>query len=235
MIARCTSIQQSGWLALRDALWTGCTSAEQLSEMAAIVANPTRLAAFVAYADAGLAVGLAEAALRTDYVNGARSTPVAFLEGLYVAPDHRRKGIAAALVAEVERWAVGIGSTELASDAALENPASLAVHDALGFRETERVAFFSKALVSEGPSASASARSSGSTLPKANVTCPACGGPNDCAPARSGSFDTPCWCADLAVDPAAIAALLDGKRPGSCLCRRCLSNLSGTAIARQRS
>lgn len=222
MISRCASIQQCGWLALRDALWPGCTSAEQLSEMAAIVANPTRFAAFVACADAGLAVGLAEAALRTDYVNGARSTPVAFLEGLYVAPDHRRKGIAAALVAEVERWALGIGCTELASDAALENHASLAVHEALGFRETERVVFFSKALVSQRP-------------PKANVTCPACGGPNDCAPARSGSFDTPCWCAELAVDPAAIAALLDGKRPGSCLCRRCLSNLPGTAIARQRS
>ena len=235
MISRCASIEQGGWLALRDALWPACTSAEQLSEMGAIVSSPTRFAAFVAYTDAGLAVGLAEAALRTDYVNGARSTPVAFLEGLYVARDHRGKGLAASLVAEVERWASSIGCTELASDAALENHASLAVHQALGFRETERVVFFCKALASEGPSESAAARASSSTLPKANVTCPACGGPNDCAPARRGSFDTPCWCAELAVDPAAIAALLDGKRPGSCLCRRCLSSLPGTANARQRS
>ena len=221
MISRCASVGQSGWLALRDALWPGCTLAEQQSEMAVIVADPTRFAAFVAYADGGVAVGLAEAALRTDYVNGATSTPVAFLEGLYVEPDRRGQGIAASLVDEVERWALSIGCTELASDAALENHASLAVHQALGFRETERVVFFSKALGSERP-------------PTANVTCPACGAQNDCAPARSGSFDTPCWCAELAVDPAAIAALLDGKRPRSCLCRRCLSNLPGTAIA-QRS
>ena len=234
MISRCASVGQSGWLALRDALWPGCTLAEQRSEMAAIVASPTRFAAFVAYAEAGLAVGLAEAALRTDYVNGARSTPVAFLEGLYVAPEHRGQGLAASLVDEVERWALSIGCTELASDAALENDASLAVHQALGFRETERVVFFSKSLVSERPSKTAPDRVPAPTLPQANVTCPACGGPNDCAPARSGSFDTPCWCAELAVDPAAIAALLDGKRAGSCLCRRCLSNLPRTAIA-QRS
>jgi len=50
--------------------------------------------------------------------------------------------LARALIAEVERWAVGLGCTELASDAALANTGSHAMHRALGFAETERVVFF---------------------------------------------------------------------------------------------
>jgi len=62
--------------------------------MAAIIAAPERCAAFLADRN-----GLAEAAIRTDYVNGTVSTPVAFLEGLYVRPEARRRGAAAELVA----------------------------------------------------------------------------------------------------------------------------------------
>jgi hypothetical protein len=47
--------------------------------------------------------------------------------------------------------------------------------------------------------------------------------PNECAPARSGSFDTPCWCASVTVSPAALAAVPDAQRGVSCLCRRCAS------------
>ena len=58
-------------------------------------------------------------------------------------------------------------------------------------------------------------------LPKPNLQCPVCGGPNDCAPARSGKFETPCWCALVTVSSAPIAALSEGQRNQSCLCRRC--------------
>ena len=105
-----------------------------------------RFADFVAYSSSGEPIGVAEAALRTDYVNGTSSTPVAFLEGIYVLPDARRQGVAAALMQEVERWARESGCRELASDASLENQASHAVHRALGFEETERVLFFRKPL-----------------------------------------------------------------------------------------
>ena len=53
--------------------------------------------------------------------------------------------------------------------------------------------------------------------------CPLCGQPNDCAPARAGDFATTCWCADVAVDPAGLAALPASVRGGGCLCRRCLT------------
>ena len=60
--------------------------------MAEHLASPQRFADFVAYSAAGETVGLAEAALRSDYVNGTASTPVAFLEGIYVLPAARRHG-----------------------------------------------------------------------------------------------------------------------------------------------
>jgi len=46
----------------------------------------------------GTACGLCEAALRRDYVNSCSTTPAAFLEGIYVTPDHRRRDIARALI-----------------------------------------------------------------------------------------------------------------------------------------
>ena len=146
LIERCTSVEQLGWLELRQALWTDCATEVQLLEMAEHVAIPQRFADFVAYSDWGKPVGLAEAAMRTDYVNGTTSTPVAFLEGIYVLPESRRQGVAASLVAAVCGWARECGCDELASDAALENPLSHAVHRALGFEETERVVFFRKRL-----------------------------------------------------------------------------------------
>ncbi len=91
-------------------------------------------------------VGLAEAAVRHDYVNGAQTSPVVFLEGIYVVPSARRQGIAAQLIAAVSAWAAAAGYRELASDAQLENIASHALHAALGFEATERVVFFRKAL-----------------------------------------------------------------------------------------
>jgi aminoglycoside 6'-N-acetyltransferase I len=145
-IERCTSIEQSGWLTLRRALWPDGTTEEHLSEMSSFCANPERYAQFVAYTESDAAVGFVEAAVRTDYVNGTESNPVVFLEGLYVVPEARRQGVARALVAAIERWARDMGCREFASDALSENHVSHAVHRALGFEETERVVFFRKPL-----------------------------------------------------------------------------------------
>jgi hypothetical protein len=61
-------------------------------------------------------------------------------------------------------------------------------------------------------------------LPQPNVTCPLCGERNDCAPARSGSLDTSCWCTEVVVDPAALARLPESERNKVCLCRRCATS-----------
>ncbi|MDD9209714.1 aminoglycoside 6'-N-acetyltransferase [Aeromonas dhakensis] len=92
------------------------------------------------------AVAFADAALRHDYVNGCESSPVVYLEGVYVQPTSRRRGLAQALIAQVAQWGRELGCRELASDAAIDNLASQQLHQRLGFAETERVVFFKKAL-----------------------------------------------------------------------------------------
>ncbi|TWI65407.1 aminoglycoside 6'-N-acetyltransferase I [Pseudoduganella lurida] len=143
-IIPCTSIGQEGWLACRQALWPDTMAGEHLAEMRTALGDPDRYAQFMASATNGRALGFAEAALRMDYVNGTDSTPVAFVEGLYVTPEYRRQGIGTLLIVEVILWARAHGCTELASDALLDNEVSQEMHRSLGFEETERVVFFRK-------------------------------------------------------------------------------------------
>lgn len=139
---RIASVPDDDWLSLRQALWPDGTQAEHELEMAAFVADPRRFGQFIVYAQDGTPAGLAEVSLRTDHVNGTHSSPVAFLEGLYVAPAARRQGIARSLLVAVIQWGRERNCTELASDTQLENTLSQAVHARLGFEETERVVYF---------------------------------------------------------------------------------------------
>jgi aminoglycoside 6'-N-acetyltransferase I len=145
-IEPCASPEHPGWLRLRQALWPSSAREEHLAEMASLVGQPERYAQFIAYSASHEAIGLAEAAIRSDHVNGTESSPVAFLEGLYVVPQARRKGVAAVLVEAACEWARRAGCREIASDAVLENAISHVVHRALGFEETERVVFFRRKL-----------------------------------------------------------------------------------------
>ena len=132
------------WLALRIALWPDGSEAEHLSAMADTLARGHYVR--LAVNTAGSAVGLVEASRRIDYVNGTTSSPVAFLEGLYVVPGARRHGVARSLVEAVVSWAQQQGLSELASDSLSDNGAAHAAHRALGFDETERVVYFRRPL-----------------------------------------------------------------------------------------
>jgi len=89
-------------------------------------------------------VGFAQAGLRHDYVEGTSSSPVAYLEGIFVLPDYRKQGVARRLVEEVCTWGRDKGCTELGSDAHLDNTMSHEFHKAVGFTEAERLATFVK-------------------------------------------------------------------------------------------
>lgn len=95
---------------------------------------------------AGRAVGFAQCSVRHDYVEGTNGGPVGYLEGLYVEAACRRRGIAAALVAQCEKWAQDRGCAEFASDCELGNNESLAFHLGVGFREANRIICFQKRL-----------------------------------------------------------------------------------------
>jgi aminoglycoside 6'-N-acetyltransferase I len=131
------------WIALRVQLWPEYPLEEHRSDAHEFLARGDRAVVLVAKADGEL-VGFAEATLRVDYVNGSSSSPVTFLEGLYVAPRYRCQGVARALCGAIERWGSRNGCSEFASDALLDNELGRSVHAALGFRETERVVYFLK-------------------------------------------------------------------------------------------
>jgi aminoglycoside 6'-N-acetyltransferase I len=134
-----------GWVGLRAALWPGHSVEHHRAELAQFRSNENSIA-FVAIDAAGHFTGFAEATLRHDYVNGCETSPVLFLEGIYVRPENRREGVAQALCEAVAAWGREAGCTEFASDALIDNLASHAFHAALGFVETRRVVYFRKLL-----------------------------------------------------------------------------------------
>ena len=128
------------WLSLRMKLWPDGNESEHLRDMADIFGRGHLV--LLAVDSGGRVVGFVEASKRVDFVNGTSSSPVAFLEGLYVKPKSRRQGVARAMVVEVDRWAARQGCSELASDSPVENIVAHATHRALGFEEMERVVYF---------------------------------------------------------------------------------------------
>lgn len=117
---------------------------ELAEEFRELTASP-EAACFLAF-DGSEAIGFAQCQLRHDYVEGTSTSPVGYLEGVWVDPRRQRKGIARALLAACEDWARSLGCTEFASDCELTNHESLAFHLAVGFEEANRIICFTKAL-----------------------------------------------------------------------------------------
>ena len=91
-------------------------------------------------------IGFAQCQLRHDYVEGTETSPVGYLEGIFVDAPYRRQGIARALLTACEQWAKQKGCVEFASDCELENETSLAFHLKMGFEEANRIICFKKEL-----------------------------------------------------------------------------------------
>ena len=92
------------------------------------------------------AVGFAQVSLRRDYVEGTSTSPVGYLEGIFVLPGHRSQGIARQLLGACEGWAAAQGCREFASDCELDKDDSLHFHLASWFAEAGRIICFAKPL-----------------------------------------------------------------------------------------
>ena len=96
--------------------------------------------------DQGAPVGFAQCALRYDYVEGTETSPVGYLEGIFVQEAYRRRGYARELLSECEKWAREKGCREFASDCEAANGNSFRFHMAAGFQEANRIICFTKKL-----------------------------------------------------------------------------------------
>lgn len=117
---------------------------QNVAESKQVLSSPL-WAVFLARTSGDQPAGFIEAHLR-EYAEGAESSPVAYLEGWYVVPAYRRRGVGARLVQAAEHWAQSRGCTEIASDTSIENKGSIEAHKHLGYVEVERQVCFLKQL-----------------------------------------------------------------------------------------
>lgn len=130
--------------ALAVLLWDRHSPDELAAEFSEAVTNgDTQL--FLKY-EQDTPVGFAQCQLRHDYVEGTQTSPVGYLEGIFVKDGHRNQGFARELLAACEAWAREKGCREFASDCELDNTDSLRFHKATGFTEANRIICFTKPL-----------------------------------------------------------------------------------------
>ena len=130
--------------AMMCALWPHHDLDEMVTECHAFLQDEA--VALIVWEENGEAMGFAQCSLRCDYVEGTETSPVGYLEAVYVAPEKRRQGAARQLVAACENWAREQDCREFASDCELHNTDSLRFHLANGFQEANRIICFVKEL-----------------------------------------------------------------------------------------
>ena len=128
-------------------LWEDCTIEELMKEYAEIIHND-ECAVFLLTKE-NTVIGFAQVQLRHDYVEGTNSSPVGYLEAIFVKKEYRKCGYAKELLKHCEEWATEKGCTEFASDCELTNNISLAFHLNMGFIEANRIICFIKNLDSK--------------------------------------------------------------------------------------
>ena len=125
-------------------MWSSHTVNELTQGFAAAIHDPD-CAVFI-LTDDDKAVGFAQCGLRHDYVEGTESSPVGYLEGIFVEEPYRKQGCAKQLLARCEEWARGKGCSEFGSDCEINNEISRQFHLGAGFREVNRIICFTKKL-----------------------------------------------------------------------------------------
>lgn len=142
MIRQATSKDARVIAQLTVQMWTESAVEELTAEFEALLSNEN--AAVFLSSEQGRVIGFAQCQLRQDYVEGTVSSPVGYLEGIFVEGDYRNRGYARKLLSACELWAKEQGCTEFASDCELDNTQSLAFHLHAGFTEANRIICFVK-------------------------------------------------------------------------------------------
>lgn len=144
MIIKANNEDAEALAGLAIQMWADHDREDLTEEFRRLVTNEEAVC-FLKYVD-GKPIAFAQCQLRHDYVEGTASSPVGYLEGIFVAEGYRKQGFAAELLSECEKWAKDKGCREFASDCELDNAVSLRFHMALGFEETNRIICFRKDL-----------------------------------------------------------------------------------------
>ena len=125
-------------------MWQNHSVNELINEFSEIMTNE-KSQFFLKYEN-DLPIGFAQCQLRYDYVEGTKTTPVGYLEGIFIKEGYRNRGYAKELLSECEVWARSNGCKEFASDCETDNTDSFYFHIAMNFTEANRIICFTKTL-----------------------------------------------------------------------------------------
>ena len=123
-------------------MWSDNTISELQSEFFDLICSDNAVC-FIKYVG-NKAVGFAQCQLRNDYVEGTDTSPVGYLEGIFIEKEYRHSGYAKELLSKCEKWAKEKHCTEFASDCEIDNDISLEFHLSMGFEEENRIICFRK-------------------------------------------------------------------------------------------
>jgi aminoglycoside 6'-N-acetyltransferase I len=133
----------NAWLDMGLMLWSKYSRAKLKKEFEGIFKSK-REETFLCIDKEGKYVGFINISLRYEFVPGATSSPVGYVEGIFVKKEYRKNGIAKKLIDTGEEWAKSKGCKEIGSDTELHNKPSQEFHKKLGFIENEILVHFIK-------------------------------------------------------------------------------------------
>ena len=142
MIREATQADALALAELAIKMWPGNTVSELQSEFLDLISSDNSVC-FIKYVG-NKEVGFVQCQLRNDYVEGTDTSPVGYLEGIFIREQYRKKGYAGDLLTKCEKWVKQKGCSEFASDCELNNNVSLAFHMNTGFKEANRIICFTK-------------------------------------------------------------------------------------------
>src|SRR5262245_34470103 len=136
----------AAWERLRQSLWPA-EPGEHAREIEAYFAGqleePTEV--LLAFDETGQPLGLIEMSIWSA-APGCSTNRIAYVEGWYVEPHARRRGVGTALMRAAEAWAHTVGCAEMASDTEPGNDVGRAAHRGVGFEEVGSTRCFARVL-----------------------------------------------------------------------------------------
>jgi aminoglycoside 6'-N-acetyltransferase I len=124
------------------ALWPECAVEEASETWTEAIGDANQFCALARIGDTY--AGFIHLSIRNDYVEGSDADSTAYLEGIFVRPEYRNRGVASLLLREGEQWVKRKGLHQIASDSEIGNLDGRHFHDGAGFTEVNRIVCYIK-------------------------------------------------------------------------------------------
>jgi len=133
----------NAWLEMGLMLWPKHSKAELKKEFEDFLKSKYEVTFICKDAEDNY-VGFINLSLKHEYVPGATSSPVGYIEGIFIKEQYRKKGVARKLIDVGEEWAKSNGCNEIGSDTELHNKSSKVFHKKVGFKDEDILVHFIK-------------------------------------------------------------------------------------------